>query len=193
MPLEMQLLQAYCRIARRIMLRYMTVNSCIAATKVNCLCLRKLGFEANPLPTKMLFTLPRLQILFALGLSAEELATARESRQIFPPGWNGHLVTLVDRTLLVDAALDQAAVALPITLEPEVYVFPVRNAEAPFHAEYEVHMDDGEVAKIEYVTTTDTGYETTEAWNDDNLERIAAVILKELFDTGTRELRCCPQ
>lgn len=172
------ILNNYCRTARRLMLPFMASNSCIGSTKVTCDCLRRLGFHARPLPTKLVFALPDRKIAFASGLSDEELATARDSRKVFGPGWNGHLVALVDESWLLDASLDQVNDAIPdVALPKEVFAFPVKGADldthGAFRAEYAVVLDDGQKAAINYLTTTNEGYRETEAWNDEGLDWIA--------------------
>ena len=177
------ILSRYCRMSRRLMLPFVTPNSCIASTKVTCDCLQRFGFNVRPLPTKLVFMLPDRNLAFSSGLSDAELATARDSRKVFGDGWNGHLVALVDESWLVDASLDQVNDAIPdIALPKEAFLFPVRgaNVDTGFHAKYSVVLDDGQKATINYLTTTNETFRETEAWNDEGLDFIAEHIRERI-------------
>lgn len=186
---RLKLLRLYCRIARPIMLRYLSLNSCIAASRVTDYVLRAFGFETLVRPVKFVVTVPSLERAFSAGLSAEELATA--NRSIAHPewkGWNGHLITLVENHFIVDASFDQAGDVLKLRLDHEVFMFPMTDPPEHFHAQFGARLEDGTEFTVDYVTTTDESYRDTPAWNDKNLPEIATLIVTEMSHRWTAPL-----
>ena len=178
------ILKRYCDIARPMMLKFMPPNSCIAATRVTCECLRRLGFKVDPVPMKFVVTIPERETAYTSGVSAKERATAKRSIRYeeFSDGWEGHLVAITNDKL-IESAFDQAVIALSLPLQrPEIMWFPLPKTRGEaFHVEYFGHIDDtGEKIKIDYVTTGDHSYTSSEAWTDEGLPLLAEMILKRM-------------
>ncbi len=182
------LLEHYCRTARPIQRKYMRANSCIGATRLTCDYFGLLGIQAAPRPVKMVVTLPDSKLIYASGVTEEELATAgRRQRYSFGDGatWNGHLVAIVEKRWLLDPSFDQAVEVLGLARSEQrmlLIPLPERFAENPDRFKLTVDgLDDRRrKLRIEYIETRDDSYLETEAWTDDNLPKILPEIARAM-------------
>jgi len=163
----------------------MTVNACISATRVACEFFQAFDIPVEPVSTKFVVEVPAMKLAYTSGLSEEELATAKDSRRAFGRGWNGHLIARVARNWLIDPGFNQIAapealgpiIGLDLNHEP-IPIFPLTDdATDSFHVEYGCVSGNGLELTVHYITTNDTAWRKTEAWNDAGLSWLASEIM----------------
>lgn len=175
----------FCRIARPIMRRFMSANSCIGAARTTLEVLRIYGIEAQPLAVSLVFQVPVREYARLCGIpqdqQAELKAKSKNWIDLGNGGWQGHLVVLAASRWVLDAALDQAdAPEFGVPVPPEVYVFDTLghdwNPQENFEMQLNLTLDNGDPATLYYRSLEDEGYRATEAWNDEGLPLLAHAI-----------------
>lgn len=137
----------------------------------------------EPVAVKFLVELPALSLAFGSGLDQNELSRAGKLVQLGDgKNWNGHLVCIVDRRWLLDSAFDQADEALGWKLRlPTVcqaFPLPEKLSSLDFHGTWEMRSGAiGMLAKIQYITTGDQTWRSSQAWNDEGLAILEEMIL----------------
>jgi hypothetical protein len=171
-------LALYCAVARQIMSPYLAPNSCIAASRITIDCLHLLGIPAEPLPTKFVVYVKEIETAYTCGVKAEEIRPTQQSRKQWQSGWNGHLIVRSDKWL-IDPSFDQVDIALGRRLkvsEIPVFPLPVTTEGFNFHASYTGKFGSDLIAEIDYVSIQDDSWRTSEAWNDEGLDILTALI-----------------
>jgi hypothetical protein len=122
---------------RQIMLKYLPPSSCVSSTRLSIEFLKEYGFSCRPQPVHLL-SIRSGDVRFVGRLPG---ATVPEGN------WNGHLVTIIDGTYLLDMSLDQ------IGLPPSVFSI----SEFPVICELSGHM-------LFYFTDSDESFRHTSGW-----------------------------
>jgi len=186
------ILASYCAVARPAMRNWMAANSCISATGVTCHTLAALGYSVRPVAVRFAVELPTLEVCYTAGCTDEELAGAKSVSPMSPHidfspgGWDGHLVAIVSDRYIIDSAFDQADVGfggvLGLVDAPECMLFPLeREVQAGHHFKVDIEGAFGSVpARIQYASSDDETWRTSEAWTDPALHLIAAAILEQM-------------
>jgi hypothetical protein len=160
-------LDRFARVARPIMLRWMTPNSCIGATKLAQLVLRHFAIELVPVATAFGFEVADAKYGYVSGVRGKEKARIRREaaawvdRYSGSEMWNGHLVGIAAERFLLDCSFDQVS-----SPEHGVVVDPVcllidmgRDGAAEFRESGQVElglvMDDGRKARVMYSPMSD--------------------------------------
>lgn len=186
-----EILMVYTEIARPVMRRYMSPNSCVSATRVTIECLERFGIAARPQAVKWLVSLPARELCYASGLTEAERATAKQS--VYHDWntenpWNGHLIALTDEWL-IDSSFDQALIALGG--KPEDVILTLKIPEPRFGSiDCEGLTDEQETIRIQYVATDDCEWKSSEAWLDPQIPFIVSEICRSsLFPDGNHRCR----
>jgi hypothetical protein len=177
-------LTIYCEIARKIMLKFMTPNSCIAATRVTIEWCKLNGIKAKPMTCQMALTIKGMSVVYTSGLDKEELAKAEKVSEGYGQGWRGHLVAVVEDTLILDSSLDQAnciAKEHGEILEHLVYAFPFeQKVSRQAKMGIDGTLNSGMRFTLQYLMKRIDGYDPSEAWDDAGLPFLARVIDTEV-------------
>jgi hypothetical protein len=127
--------------ARREILRDHTRSSCIASTRITIDVFHQLGFAAEPLEVVATVgngAYSRLRATHGPPLnraSLESWATVQGAQVVgighsaTTGGVGGHLVAVVESSVIVDAALDQANLLVPSLRVPSVVAIELRSGE----------------------------------------------------------------
>lgn len=180
-----EIIQAFAKRARPIMLPFMAYNSCIGAARVAADFLRRYDMDVRVEPVKFAVEIKARKLAYCAGATDAELATAKAARQVWPRGWNGHLILVADNRFILDPAFDQAMVALDV-LPPEEMLLVETDDElvcsgVPVALEFGLVMDDGTDVTARYIPLDDHSYTETEAWNDEGLPFLVSEIASRLF------------
>jgi len=180
--------EAYARIARPVMLKYMHTNSCIAAARTTIETMRICGLRAEEIPVCFAFHVPSRKYARLAGFPAEEQAEMRANAASWEDlpgsGWNGHLIVLVEDRWLLDAAIDQAdCPRFGVSVPAEVFVVDTVghkgwNPRKAFELNLGLILDNGDRAELVYRSIADTGYRETEAWTDEGLPLLARALAR---------------
>jgi hypothetical protein len=181
MKYKPNLLQLYSDVAGPLIRRLLTPNCCIGACKITVEVLKRFKLDARVQPTKFAFGVSAMSKTFTSGLSREELIKATDVWEMHDNGWNGHLVVRFNK-LLIDPSVHQAPHVLGIKDWPEkVLILTMPEDRDQFSATFQLRMDTGLEIELQYGTTTDDSYLTTEAWNDPVLNLIADEIVDQML------------
>jgi hypothetical protein len=127
---------AFAKMARPIMRRYMSANSCIAAARTTIEVLRIFGIPAAALPVKYSFAVPSRLYQRVAGLSDEERAEVRKKVVAFREekdeegGWEGHLIVLASGYLL-ECTIDQmGSEEFGVRLPEEILAIDTRQPDS---------------------------------------------------------------
>ena len=185
-------IEAFAKIARPIMLKYMRTNSCIAAARTTIEVMKIYGLRAVEIPVCFAFQVPARDYARLAGFAAEERkdmrARSKTWQDLTSPdgaGWNGHLVVLVEDRWLIDAAIDQAdAPQFGVSVPAEVFVVDMRgqawNPNERFEINLGLILDNGDHADLIYRRIKDRSYLETEAWQDEGLPLLAQAIAVDM-------------
>lgn len=98
------------------MLRYLTPNSCVQATRITCDVLQEFGIEVQPYPVQWMVNVPSLHYAYISGFRGQEKEDLRkrsakwiDRADTLGAGWEGHLVGIAEGRWLIDASIDQCA------------------------------------------------------------------------------------
>lgn len=189
----------FARIARPIMREWMPANSCIAAARVVIETMEIFNLRAVAMPVCFAFQVPARKYARVAGFSAEERAEMESSAASWQddltrgPGWNGHLIVLVEGRWLLDPSLDQAASPeFGVDVPAEVFVIDTKghswNPGETFEAECKFVLDSGDTGSLMYRSTHDVSYLETEAWTDEGLPLLACSIASQM-SVSTMEVK----
>jgi hypothetical protein len=181
--------------ARPIMRRWMNAASCIGATRTTIEVMRLYGLRAVEHPVCYAFQVPARKYARVGGFSTEEQAEMRAKatgwKDVLPdgPGWNGHLVALVEDRWLIDPALDQTdAPEFGVSVPTEAFVVDTAGYDWDPHKNFEIRLglvlDNGDHAELMYRSIGDRSYRESEAWNDEGLPLLAVAIAAEMERRG---------
>jgi hypothetical protein len=175
---------AFIKAAPVVLDQIMTVNSCIGSTRIAVGCLAQWGVSARPQAVKWAVQLPARQLAYTAGLTAEERTTAKSSIHHDWGGsgdWEGHLVAIVG-DYLIDPSFHQALIALGLV--PECRIFAAHLGKPLNGSSWSVEMaavlDSGERLKLHYVCADNSGWETSDAWQDEAVPFIVRAICERM-------------
>jgi len=182
-PDEEQIVLAYAKIARPIILKHLNRRSCIASSRVTIEVLRTFGVTAQPIPCSMQVVMPDLNLMYFNGCTPEKRAEYQKQAARYETlpndpggGWNGHVVVEA-ADLLIDPSFDQAldvfaTVDPTVASDPTIMVLPNcgRLLAAGQHSVEAVVLDDRErQLHIRYDPLDDGSFASTPAWELDYL------------------------
>lgn len=177
-----QIIHSYTAAARPIMLKWMTINSCIGSARVTLDFLERYAIPARVQPVKFVVEWKVKNLAYTSGLTEAERSTALGQRQEYADGWNGHLIVIVENRWIIDPSFDQSVMAMGIRPPSEMICLESDQiGDALIEVEASVVMDSGEELKIRYIPLNDETYRDTEAWNDNGLPFIVSEIATHIF------------
>jgi hypothetical protein len=176
-----EIIRAYCRVARPMLLEWMPRNSCIGSARVTLEYLKRCGIPARVQAVKFAVFDDARELAYCSGLTMQEMATARDRKPMWHGrGWNGHLIVIAAGRYIIDPSFDQALIAMG--LPPESGMLLVESDDSAMQAggllkiDLNVVMDCRAELRVQYIPLADDGYLTTEAWTDEGLPFLATDI-----------------
>jgi hypothetical protein len=179
--------------ARPIMRQWMTADSCIGAVRTVVEVMKLFEIPTKVLPVSYIFEVPARKYARVCGFDAEEREAMRAKvadwRDLpnVGTGWNGHLLVLAADRWLIDPAIDQFDnPEFGVTVPPQIFVVDLDGQDWTPDEQFEMRLglilDNGDAARLRYWSLKDQAYLQTEAWNDEGLPLLAAVIAEEVKD-----------
>jgi len=188
--------QRFVQVARPIMLRFMRVNSCISAARVTTLVMEQWGISSEVVAVRLVVQCANKQFAYTSGYTDEELrkmaphaASITQTYRDTVKGWTGHLV-VVAAGHLIDCTLDQAhSEEHHIWLTNGVFACELTgdNVDALRAGELGMRLvvDNDETQtlddiEVRYMPLVDDSWRETEAWNEQELVFLAAMISRAM-------------
>jgi hypothetical protein len=182
-----RIVNTFAKIARPIMREFMPANSCIGAARTTIATMHVFNLRAVEIPVAFALQIPARKYVRITGFSPEERAELRaraadyKDEGVDNPGWNGHLLVLVENRWLLDPAIDQAdAPDFGVSIPQEVFVIDTAGKEWDRAEDFEAHcavkLANGDDGTLMYRKIADVGYRETEAWTDEGLPFLADLI-----------------
>lgn len=184
-----RIIATFARVARPIMRKWMTPNSCIASARVTIETMKLFNLRAEEIPVSYVFQVPARKYARISGFSGKEQADmkckATTWRDELPEGlgWNGHLLVLVEDRWVLDPSIDQmASRGFRVEIPEEVFVIDTagRKLEQFCQIELRLILDDGHNAALMYRRIPDLSYRESEAWTDEGLPILADEIAMQM-------------
>ena len=190
---RLEVIYAFVRLARPIMVRAIGRQSCIASTRITIEVMARFGIVAEPAPCKLIAQCDALKLVYLSGFSGKEKREMSRKAKSFTTrrhnphdrGWCGHVVAVIENRIWLDASLDQIHSPehgfeiphemLVVLLDPKI---PVPDTAL------EAVVDVGEHrVKIHYRPSGDFSFCDTPAWEfDAGMELIVDCIVKAIME-----------
>ena len=188
-----EVIDAYVRLARPIMVKAIGRQSCIASTRITIEVMDRFGIPAEPAPCKLIAQCEALMLAYVSGFNGEEKrAMSRKAksfvtRRVNPrdPGWCGHVVAVVEGKLWLDASIDQIhSPELGFEIPHEVLLIPLDPKVPIPDTAIEAVVDVGEHrVKLNYIPSGDYSFVDTPAWEfDAGMELIVDCIVNAIVE-----------
>ena len=178
----------FASVARPVMRQFMGAASCIGAARTTIEVMRTYGLRAIEIPTWFVFQVVSRKYARIVGFSGAELeemkAKSASWEHVTPeggPGWEGHLIVLVENRWLIDPSLDGQVDDSRFGVSvAEMFVIDTFgqnwNPNEYFEMNLGLILDNGDHAKLFYRRIEDTSYRETDAWKDEGLGLLAHLI-----------------
>jgi len=193
------IVKTFGEVARPIMRKWMTANSCIASARCTIEVMKLYRLQAEEIPVAFAFQVSERKYARVSGWSAEERERMRKRAATWTDlqteeGWNGHLLVLVENKWVMDPSLDQAdAPEFGVSIPPEVFTFDTEGRQWDPQRDFEMQLglilDNGDKAKLTYRRIRDRSYLETEAWKDEGLPVLAIAIAVQMAMQGCRTIQ----
>jgi hypothetical protein len=189
---------SFASTARPIIRTAYDTDSCIASTRIAVNVFHEFGLRAKPMVARMKVCNRAMAHCIEQGLitDADSLERCSEqygahalgigfSNEPMPPGyWAGHLVAVVERSVLVDASADQASRSVQSIVLPGVVAETItRRFEAGLEPLVLRHRDGGVVQY--HPSPRERSYRGALDWRESSISRF---IVKEIVTAMTRSL-----
>lgn len=183
-----EVITAFCEVARPVMLKILPRNSCIASVRITMECLRRFQVESEPMAVKLAIQAKSLRLAYLTGFddaerAGQKAAAANYVDMHIHDGWNGHLVLAIkDLNCILDPSFDQCS--FPdhgLTVSPCILAIPLPVERTGELEEQRIllglMMDDGVEVEVNYLPLTDRSFETTEAWEMNEVMRVLVDVI----------------
>lgn len=170
----------------------MEAATCIEQTRLLLDCLKVFGINGEAVSVRLVVHYEGAKVAYVSGLSAEEEKKCQEYTNYgqLPTmdkgkGYQGHVVALIERAVLVDLTIRQADIpsaGLRIE-EEEVALF--LDKPIPEGDQFEVRIEgttaDDQAVKISWSSKEDTSFMETGAWEPSY--RVVGIVAREMFQS----------
>lgn len=183
-------LQAFSSVGVPLLDRYLQRFSCIEATRIAIECLNNFRVYAKPVATKFVVELPTLNVVYASGVSDEEIATARETARanLGENTWRGHLVAIVEDTWLLDPSFDEAFYSFNdmgkgpgFRVDRRGFLFELpERTDKYFDLQVSAIVQEGLPVNIRYIYFEDDSFRAAPAWTPDHVQSLIRHICRQM-------------